>query len=460
MIDLPPQGIRDAEAAAFARVIAEHPRPAIEPTVIPMDADGRTLRPLGLIMSKARSPGIVFGLNEVDYHADPSLGSTSFKNLMRSAADFHWDSVFNPRREPRPESKDLLWGTAFHTIVLEGRTVFDRKFACMPEEVEYPIIIKTAADCKAFLESEGVAVKSGILKPALIERVRTLWASIKDQKRTNYIIPKRHPGFDPKSPLWDDILEATANGRTLLARNVYEKIVLNAMMVTAHPELSHWLGRQDQALADGRPREGYTEVSIFWREPIALQDGSVLEVPCKARFDYLGLRATVDLKTIETRGSALGLAIPRQIWTLCYDIQAAHYTRGREVARDLVAQGKVEVLGDHAPVPSDWLKAFSLIEPLLPEDPADKPFAWTWMWVWVPKKGAPISEGLRLRYGSDLAQLADDYRSAMLHRFATSYVVKGEADVWVHYKPVRDLTLADMPTFPRFDADQVDDVVS
>jgi hypothetical protein len=415
---------------------------------------------LGPIMSKARAPGIIFGMSEDEYHADPSLGSTSIKNLMSSAADFFWLSGFNALRDDDDDKKDtnLLWGSAFHCLVLEGRREFDRRYASEPDLAGYPVVLDTIKECRDWLESQGVKTTASMTKGLLMTIVRSHWEAVADTEVGLKMLPQMDGVPRPASPLLFDIRAAHASGtKTLLPRAAYDRLILSARMVTANPDLSGWLGRQDQEIETDRPREGYTEVSVFWRVDVALDDGKVVSIPCKCRFDWLGLRAICDIKTIETRGAALGIAVPKQIYTYMYDLQTAHYMEGRERAVGLIKDGKVEVRPGHPAVPEQWLRAFERVRPLTKDDdPATTQFAWSWLWIWVPKKGAPMSEGYRVRRDSDIIQLAEDYRTAMLYRFATHYAAKGESNIWVHYKPTRDLTLDDLPKYPRFDSDSVD----
>src|SRR5262245_8349396 len=70
--------------------------------------------------TKPREPGVYFGLPSAEYHADPSLGSSDLKRLLRSPADYWWSSAMNPDRQPTPDSPAKQKGRALHKLVLEG----------------------------------------------------------------------------------------------------------------------------------------------------------------------------------------------------------------------------------------------------------------------------------------------------------------------------------------------------
>lgn len=61
------------------------------------------------------SPGIHTAISNVDYHADPALGSTSLKTLAtRTPAHWKWESE-------HPVHKDIYdLGTVAHSLILEG----------------------------------------------------------------------------------------------------------------------------------------------------------------------------------------------------------------------------------------------------------------------------------------------------------------------------------------------------
>lgn len=97
--------------------------------------------------------------------------------------------------------------------------------------------------------------------------------------------------------------------------------------------------------ADDHFKNGYPEVSIFWRDPAT---GIMLRI----RVDYLRTFGAVDYKRIKSiNRNTIGGAI-------CdhgYDIQWVLYTEGITRIKQLLREGKAKVFGD---VDAEWLKAF------------------------------------------------------------------------------------------------------
>ena len=102
--------------------------------------------------------GIVFGMPEGEYHADPSLGSTGLKALMKSAADYWWSSWMNDVVDIRDEREPahFRFGSAFHKLVLEGEAAFASAYAVAPEFEAFPGAMKTTDDLRAFLRASGL----------------------------------------------------------------------------------------------------------------------------------------------------------------------------------------------------------------------------------------------------------------------------------------------------------------
>jgi hypothetical protein len=174
---------------------------------------------------------------------------------------------------------------------------------------------------------------------------------------------------------------------------------------------------------------GLSEVSVLWTE--ILDDG--FEVPCKARFDILKVRGVGDLKSIRnTFGRPFGEACMRAIVDYRYDIQAAHYLRGRAALAQLVADGAI--YGDHDPA---WFRRV-----------ADcKTFAF--QWVFFQAEGAPITWSRSLSPGNPILDIAERDRAKAIetYRDCTQTFPKGE--MWVLREPVSELEITDMPGWYR-----------
>src|SRR5947208_533645 len=78
--------------------------------------------------------GIYPTLSNEYYHADKaSLSRSSIKDFYKSPY-YYYAMHLNPNRPKRLATKDMILGSAFHTIVLEP-DFFDKEYAIEPERV-------------------------------------------------------------------------------------------------------------------------------------------------------------------------------------------------------------------------------------------------------------------------------------------------------------------------------------
>lgn len=75
-----------------------------------------------------RAPGIYFGLDEQEYHLDPSLGSSNEKDLAKNPSKYWFGSWMNPSRPEDKSTPAQQRGTAVHVLVLYGEKEFDRRY--------------------------------------------------------------------------------------------------------------------------------------------------------------------------------------------------------------------------------------------------------------------------------------------------------------------------------------------
>ena len=102
--------------------------------------------------AKPAGPGIYFGMDEIEYHSHPALGSTDIRRVLRSAPDYWWNSWMNPHRPPINENKPTparLFGKAFHKLVLEGKEAFDAEYVRRPDDAANATPTQKAATTKA-----------------------------------------------------------------------------------------------------------------------------------------------------------------------------------------------------------------------------------------------------------------------------------------------------------------------
>jgi hypothetical protein len=80
------------------------------------------------------APGVYFGLDEAEYHADPAIGSTDIRALARNPSAYWFDSHMNKARRAKAPTDSQILGTALHTLVLCGQEAFDLSYECGPNQ--------------------------------------------------------------------------------------------------------------------------------------------------------------------------------------------------------------------------------------------------------------------------------------------------------------------------------------
>lgn len=199
-------------------------------------------------------------------------------------------------------------------------------------------------------------------------------------------------------------------GKLPLRREEWDRIQIAGSMIRMNPNLA-------KAFADGMP-----EVSVFWR------DG---DVPKKARFDYLKLRAITDLKSIRNaREIDFIEACRRRFADGRYDIQAAHYCDGRKAMQSLVAAGMVYGDGDR-----EWLVRAAAVE------------AFAFVFVFWQAEDAPITWSMQLSPGNPILDGGRHSIAAAIDRYRSFHERFGTDQAWVLADPIQELDQSELPTW-------------
>lgn len=105
--------------------------------------------------------GIFKDLSNDDYHAHTESISRSGLWDFKACPAKYWNNYLNPEREAKKQSPEMLFGSAFHTYVLEPH-LFDQQYAILPEgidrrtkqgKIDYDEFLSTAAG-KSFITLE------------------------------------------------------------------------------------------------------------------------------------------------------------------------------------------------------------------------------------------------------------------------------------------------------------------
>jgi hypothetical protein len=209
--------------------------------------------------------------------------------------------------------------------------------------------------------------------------------------------------------------EIAPNGETVLDQDGYDRIEISANMIASNPQLA-------SAFSGGA-----SEVSIFWTETV---DG--VEVPCKARFDYLKVRGIGDLKSFRNyRNLPFEEACTRAIVEHRYDIQAAHYLIGRRHLAEFVSHDLV--FGDHE---KDWLRQVA------------EQTEYAFQWIFVQADGAPMCWSRALSWGNPILDIAADARTKALQTYAAFSKQFGD-ERWTINAEVQELDINELPRWYR-----------
>lgn len=335
------------------------------------------------------SPGVYFGLPDEQYFSVPALSASGVKWLRQSPLDY-WarTSWLNPNYAEDGETDTFarILGRAYHARLLEGREVFDRRFAAKFEATEDHLV--TDDNLKDWLRSHD-------LSPA----------GKRKQDRIDTILR-----FDEKmaAMIYDvafDTYRQEHHGKEFLPQAVIDRIELAAAMIEKSPVLG-------QAFKGGIP-----EVSIFWVDE---ETGC----PLKARLDYWKPRATVDLKTFENQyGREISRAVDREFANNRYAFQATQYIQAVDAGIKLMRDGKI-----YGSAPLAITEAIMKV-------PADER---KFLFVFQQKGPAPVACGKVFNRQSALFQICAAHLETA-RRTYVEYTAKFGTDPWITDMPITEI---------------------
>ena len=211
-------------------------------------------------------------LTNAEYHALDYVSKSHLDEVNKSPYHY-WDKYINPNRVIPEPTKQMLLGSAFHTLVLEPE-LFDKEY-----------IVESANAPKRPTETQRNAKKPSNQTLSAI----AFWDS-----------------FDDK-----------AKGKTFVSLDDLERLTIMKQRVLEHPAASTILNMS-----------GVTEQSYQWKDS---QTGEI----CKSRPDFHTDDGTliVDLKTTS---DASELGFQKSVHNFRYHVQAAFYLRSIEEAQQFV----------------------------------------------------------------------------------------------------------------------------
>lgn len=86
------------------------------------------------ITRKGLEPGIYFGLSDDVYFSDMALSRSDILNMLDTPNTFWLNSWMNPAREIKAKNDDMIFGSAFHTLLFEPKEFSNRYFIMPPDK--------------------------------------------------------------------------------------------------------------------------------------------------------------------------------------------------------------------------------------------------------------------------------------------------------------------------------------
>lgn len=264
--------------------------------IIPTDWSGRQV--IG-----DYKPGIYFDMPANIYHSLPYFSNSS-SELMRQHPSLFWhNSVFNPNKPEQDLTPALIFGTAFHSKILEPEK-FEKTYVAKPNKEQYEAagysqVIEGTSELKAFIKANGGKGYSALKKKELLQV-----AECYSDGSVCF--------FDK---ILDDFNALTSNGDSIcLTDDQHSRLDAMKYSVEQNEHFQEYY------------RNGYPEVVIIWID----QETGIL---CKAMVDWLSIYGIMDLKTFtHNRKKTLHGSVADSITDNRYFRQFAVYTDALEVA--------------------------------------------------------------------------------------------------------------------------------
>jgi len=340
--------------------------------------------------------GVYLNLPEELYFGQDALGSTDLADLWLYREGWWWKSRHNPRRKRDDSSKAKLFGSAAHTMLLEGLPAFNERWAVEPDPLAFPELLTTRDEVYSALDAIGAPG----LRPTL--RNKDLF------DLGGVYLPERH--------IWPLILERferTVRDKDKISAE--DKWVLDVMReaVLNDDQIGVVLSTEDCV--------PLAEVSVFW----TLSDGTRL----RFRVDRLLPNINVDLKTIgNVRDRDLGVGVGKRIGQSALDVQAAMSFEARRVLYSYLKQGGAL----HGGTKRQRTEIMCYPEGA-PIDKDGQP-NWRWLWMFYQKPDAeghaPVVFPVWMRFGSTEHKDGWDKALTALRFYRETVAAKGLTKPW------------------------------
>ena len=354
--------------------------------------------------------GVHLGLPDTMYFDARALGSSDFHILATDTPSWWFASPFNPeRKEKMRKSWALAFGSALHTLILEGEEAYERRFVVEPDR-----------DSNRYMKT----------REAILQRLKDV--GYKPIPRGSASFGKELFAAAARAGIAGDVWEmvnagyqkAKQRGQSFVTEDENRRLRRMAYLVSQHADLGPNL------------RAGLSEVTVFWRRP------ERPEILLRARFDKLLPGVVVDLKSFANeRDKTPEEATEDAIVNHGYDLQAEHYINEALVRLiEFVKTGRVyswEVEGERVTRQEIVAREKKVLEDIVA--------AKVWIWVWIfyqvqsddaGRERAPIVVPWSLERADPLFVEARPVIEAALSNYALWVDRCGTAQPWSDIRPI------------------------
>lgn len=346
--------------------------------------------------------GVYLDLPAEEYFRQ-GLGSTDLMSLWFRKEGWWWQSPFNPRRR-RDTTKEQLYGSAAHAVVLEGVEAYESRFVAAPDWSQYPGLFDKVED---------------IIKAVADAGYRTTGAPMNKWVKDDWVqaIVDNDIDVPCKSAILKRFEDSIGRREVVSADDDWSLRLLREVMLD--PD------RADNAeirgiFGDDSGFPKLVEVSIFH----TMANG----IRRRWRIDRMFPAFDLDLKTLgDWRGRPLPWATGDIIANRGYDIQRADYKVGRAAAYEYIRAGH---LYGGTLEQRQWLETWPDLYP-----------TWDWKWLFYQKpdavKGhAPVLFPVHDDNDSDRERTGLVKAQKALQRFMTYRDRWGMEKPWARVEPL------------------------
>jgi hypothetical protein len=241
----------------------------------------------------------ILDISAEEHHAIRALSNSGMKDLAVSPLRY-WYRWINPAPKPdEEESAALKIGSALHCAVLESEEVFESRYACAIDPLDWPVCLDTIQDIRGWITDKGEKPK-GTRKDEVIAQALDLMKRLGEEVPILQVEQAR--------------FAARNQGKTILKPDEWERLAGMTRALIEESALRPILAK------------GKSEQTLVARDP---ETGVFL----KARLDWMAPRHTLDLKTFSVkRGGSIDKAICDAIWFEKYYVQMYFYDLVRRLA--------------------------------------------------------------------------------------------------------------------------------